>query len=266
MRELDLLMEKLNSDQYAGVSVVDLDRNTFLFRNKSHAEIIQEYQSAENFFESLFAKGHKTLELTPKRKNGSSYKVSGASFKVNFSPDTQTVQPQSLPQMQIPQMPQVQQPIFAEPMPNSFGLGTLDIVNLMVSKGDATRLFTECEILKSENKEQKKLIDELKEERLATKYNSEKSSANQGMLMGALQHLPALAGMFNGGAGAGIAGLAGAVEQFTTPAKKAFATTLQQLDDTVVSVLYNINTGLNTNNKFSLELAELLKKHNLWQA
>jgi hypothetical protein len=265
MRELDLLMEKLNSDQYAGVSVFDLDMNTFLFRNKSHAEILQEHQSAENFFESLYAKGYKSLELTPKRKNGSSYKVSGASFKVNFSPDTQTVQPQTLPQMQVPQIPQVQQPIFAEPMQNSFGLGTLDIMNLMVSKNDATRLFTECEILKAENKEQKKLIDELKEDRLETKYNSEKSSANQGMLMGALQQLPALAGMFNGGAGV-AAGLAGAVEQFTTPAKKTFATTLQQLDDTVVSVLYNINTGLNTNNEFSLELAELLKKHNLWQA
>jgi hypothetical protein len=263
MRELDLLMEKLNSDQYAGVSVVDLDRNTFLFRNKSHAEIMQEYQSAESFFESLFAKGHKTLELTPKRKNGSSYKVSGASFKVNFSPDTQMSQPQSLPQIQTSQMPQVQQPIFAEPMQNSFGLGTLDIMNLMVSKNDATRLHTENEILKAENKDQKKLIDELKEERLETKYNSEKSSANQGMLMGVFQQLPALAGMFKGGA---AAGLAGAVEEFTTPAKKAFATTLQQLDDTVVSVLYNINTGLNTNNEFSVELAELLKKHNLWQA
>jgi hypothetical protein len=263
MRDLDLLMEKLNSDQYAGVSVVDLDTNTFLFRNKTHAEIMQEYQSAENFFESLFAKGYKTLELTPKRKNGSSYKVSGASFKVNFSPNTQTTQPQSLPQIQIPE---VQQPILAEPIPNSFGLGTLDIMNLMVSKNDATRLHTECEILKAENKEQKKLIDELKEERLETKYNSEKSSANQGMLLGALQHLPTLAGMLNGGASAGFAGLAGAVEQFTTPAKKTFATALQQIDDTVVSVLYNINTGLSTNNEFSVELAELLKKHNLWQS
>jgi hypothetical protein len=260
MRELELLMEKLNSDQYACVSVFDLDTNAFLFRNKTHSEIMQEHQSAENFFESLFAKGHKALELTPKRKNGSSYKVTGASFKVNFSHNTQTVQPQTVPQFK---MPQVQQPIFAEPMQNSFGLGTLDIVNLMVSKGDATRLYTECEILKAENKEQKKLIDELKEERLETKYNSEKSSANQGMLMGALQQLPALAGMFNGG---GVAGLAGAVEQFTTPAKKTFATALQQLDDTVVSVLYNINTGLNNNNEFSVELAELLKKHNLWQA
>jgi hypothetical protein len=260
MRELDLLMDKLNSDQYAGVSVVDSDTKAFLFRNKTHAEIMQEYQSAENFFESLFAKGHKALELTPKRKNGSSYKVSGASFKVNFSPNTQTVQPQSLPQMQ---MPQVQQPILAEPIQNSFGLGTLDIMNLMVSKNDATRLHTECEILKSENKEQKKVIEELKEERLETKYNSEKSSSNQAMLMGAFQQLPALAGMFNGSAGVG---LAGAVEQFTTPAKKTFATALQQIDDTVVSVLFNINTGLNTNNEFSVELAELLKKHNLWQA
>lgn len=262
MQELDKLIEKLNTDQYASVSVFDIEANKFLYRNKSHAEIIQEHQNAENFFEALFAKGHKALELTPKRKNGSSWKISGASFKVNFSPSSTTVEPQNVPQFPVPQMPQMPQFQMPAPPQNSFGLGTLDIMNLMVSKNDATRLYTENEILKAENKEQKKLIDTLKEERLETKYNTEKSSANQGMIMGALQQLPALAGMFNGGAGAG---LAGAIEQFNSTAKKTFATTLQQMDDTTVSVLYNINTGLNSNNEFSLELAELLKKHQLWQ-
>lgn len=257
MRELDLLMEKLNSDQYAGVSVFDLDTNSYLFRNKIHTEIVEEHQSAENFFESLFAKGHKRLNLTPKRKNGSSYKIDGATFTVNFSNDTSEIQPQKLPQ--------VPQPLMAEVMPNVFGLGTLDIMNLMVSKNDATRLYTECEILKTENKEQKKLIDELKEERLATKYNTEKSKGTQEMLLGAIQHLPTLMSAVKGVPTAS-AGLAGTLEAFTSPAKQSFANALQNIDDTVVSVLYNINTGLNTNNQFSFELAELLKKHKLWQA
>ena len=42
MQELDYLIEKLNTDQYPAVSVFDLDTNSFVFRNKTHAEITAE--------------------------------------------------------------------------------------------------------------------------------------------------------------------------------------------------------------------------------
>ncbi|MBA0884925.1 hypothetical protein [Flavobacterium undicola] len=257
MRELDELIDKLNNDKYAAVSVLDLDTNSFLFRNKTHAEIIEEYGTAEEFFETLFAKGHKRLNLNLKRKNGSTYKTDGQGFTVNFSADTleSQSQPQAQPkQVQIPDM-----------FSNSFGLGTLDVMNLMVAKNDASRLFTENEVLKVENKEQKKLIEELKEERLAAKYSTDKSKGTQEMLMGAIQHLPTLIS-FAKGTPMPMTGLAAAVEDYSSPVKQSFAEALQNIDDTVVTVLGSINNGLNSNVEFSNELATLLKKYKLWQA
>ncbi len=260
MHELDELIDKLNSDQYAAVSVLDLDTNSFLFRNKTHAEIIEQYGTAEEFFESLFAKGHKRLNLNLKRKNGSTYKADGKGFTVNFSKENQetpVVAPQEPRRAQSVQMPDV--------FSNSFGLGTLDVMNLMVAKNDATRLFTENEVLKAENKEQKKTIEELKEERLATKYSTDKSKGMQEMLMGAVQQLPTLVS-FVKGTPMPMTGLAAAVEAYSSPVKQSFADALQNIDDTVVNVLGSINNGLNSNVEFSNELATLLKKHQLWEA
>jgi hypothetical protein len=254
MQELDTLIDKLNTDSYSAVSVLDLDTTVFVFRNKTHAEIIADYGSAEEFFETLFADGHKRLTLTLKRKNGSTYKVDGKSFDVNFSKDTQSVET-------------VKQPVTvhkAEIFPNSFGLGSLDMINLFVAKGDAQRLHAENEILKASEKENKKLIEELKEERLASKYDTARSNGTQEMLLGAIQHLPTILATFNGAAP--VTGLASPTENHLTPAKQNFAKSLQNLDDSTVNVLQSINSAMNTNPEFTNELAELLQKHQLWQA
>ena len=255
MQELEILMDKLNTDQYSAVSVFDLDTNSFLFRNKTHVEITANEGTAEEFFETLFANGHKRLNLSLKRKNGSTFKIDGQSFEVNFSKESQETK--LVPQGQPNQQSQT------EFFQNSYGLGTLDMINLFVAKGDAQRLLTENEVLKSENKEFKKQNEELKEERLASKYDTDKSKGNQEMLLGAIQQLPALMSFVKG---TPPLGLGNPVETYATPAKKHFATALQNIDDTVVNVLDSINNGLNTNAVFSNELAELLKKHNLWEA
>lgn len=257
MEKLDNLIEKLNTDKFCAVSVFDLDTSIFVFRNITHAQIIQDYTSAEEFFETLFSQGHKRLNLTPRRKNGSVYKADGQGFEVNFSK-----QNQEMPVMtaQTPQMTPVaeNQGMFQ----NSFGLGQLDMVNLFVAKNDATRLHTDNEILKAENKEQKKLIEELKEERLATKYSGDKSKGNQEMLMGAIQSLPQLMAMVKG---TPAVGLAQPVE-YSSVAKNNFAKSLPSIDDNILEVLQSINTGLSSNLEFSNELSQLLQKHQLWEA
>ncbi|MFV8347269.1 hypothetical protein [Flavobacterium sp. ZB4P13] len=260
MLELDGLIDKLNSDQYAAVSVLDLDTNSFLFRNKTHAEIIEQYGTAEEFFESLFAKGHKRLNLNLKRKNGSTYKADGQGFTVNFSKENQE------PQAVASQEPRTTQPaqvpdVFA----NSFGLGTLDVMNLFVSKNDATRLLAENTVLLSDNKLLKETNERLKEDALATKYSSDKGKGTQEMLMGAIQQLPTLIS-FVKGTPMPTAGLMAAVEAYSSPVKQSFADALQNIDDTVVNVLGSINNGLNSNVEFSNELATLLKKYQLWEA
>jgi hypothetical protein len=254
MQELDTLIDKLNTDCYSAVSVLDLDTTVFVFRNKTHAEIIADYGSAEEFFETLFADGHKRLTLTLKRKNGSTYKADGKSFDVNFSKEPQAVAP-------------VTNPVTvhkAEMFPNSFGLGSLDMINLFVAKGDAQRLHTENEVLKASEKENKKLIEELKEERLASKYDTARSTGTQEMLLGAIQHLPTILATFNGAAP--VAGLASPTENYSSPAKQQFAKALQNYDDATVNVLESISNGMNTNPDFTNELAELLQKYQLWQA
>lgn len=254
MEKLDNLIEKLNTDKYSAVSVLDLDTGDFVFRNITHAQIISEHGTAEDFFETLFSQGHKRLNLTPRRKNGSVYKADGQGFEVNFSKESQETQA-VMPQTQNIQETQ-QQNVFQ----NSFGLGQLDVMNLMVAKNDATRLFTENEILKTETKEQKKLIEELKEEKLATKYDTNKSKGNQEMLMGAIQSLPQLMAMVKG---TPAVGLAQPVE-YSSPAKNNFAKELPSIDDNVLEVLQSINTGLSSNVEFSNELSELLQKYQLW--
>ena len=257
MQQLDNLIEKLNNDQYSAVSVFDLDAKSFLYRNKTHFEIASEFGVAEDFFETLFALGHKRLNLTLKRKNGSTYKADEKGFEVNFSTDNQELEPEPMPTVIKPVQTQ-------ELFPNAMGLGTLDIMNLMVSKNDAQRLFTENEVLKSENKEQKKLIEELKEERLASKYNTEKNKGNQEMLLGAIQQIPTLVNFVKGQPMP--VGLSAPIESHLSPIKQDFAKALQNIDDTILTVLDSINKGLNSNVEFSNELAELLKKHQLWEA
>lgn len=259
MRELDELIDKLNSDQYAAVSVFDLDANSFLFRNKTYFEIKEQHGTAEAFFESLFEKGYKRLNLNLKRKNGSVYKMHGAGFEVKFSKDNQ--EPQAQPQTQSQPQPKKTDDVFS----NSFGLGTLDVMNLLVSKNDATRLLAENSVLTSENKLLKENNEKLKEEAMATKYSDNKSKGNQEMLMGAIQNLPALIS-FAKGTPMPPAGLMAAVETFSSPIKQSFADALQNIDDTVVTVLGSISNGLNTNVEFSGELAELLRKYKLWEA
>jgi thiol-disulfide isomerase/thioredoxin len=257
MQELDNLIEKLNTDKYSAVSVFDIPANRWLFRNKSHQEITEEYQSAEDFFEDLFAKGHRNLSLTLKRKNGSTHKIDGEPFDVNFSAQSKAQTAVATPVQQAKPM-QVQD-VFS----NSFGLGTLDVMNLMVAKNDASRLHTENEVLKSENKELKKKYEEIREEQLASKYDTNKSKGNQEMLLGAIQQLPTLISFVKG---TPVVGLSAPVETYESEAKQNFAMALQHIDDTVVGVLDSINKGLNTNNEFSQELAQLLKKHQLWEA
>lgn len=257
MEKLNQLIEKLNNDPLSAVSVKDLDTRQKLFLTKTHFQIIEDHGTAEEFFNDLFAKGHKRLELTPRRKNGSVYKTVGQDFEISLS-DPQAVQ-QPVPQQPEPiQAVPMQQNIFA----NSYGLGQLDMVNLFVAKNDATRLHTENAMLLTKTEAQQKLIEELKEERLEQKYNREGSKGNQEMLMGAIQSLPQIMAMVKG---TPAVGLAQPVE-YSSPTKNNFAKNLQSIDDNVLDVMLNINTGLNNSPEFSTELSQLLQKYQLWQA
>jgi len=261
MEKLNQLIHTLNTKPLSGVSVLNIDTNQKLFCTKTHFQIVEDHGTAEEFFNDLFAKGYKNLRLTERKKNGSVYKAVAPDFVINLS-DPQGVQP-AVTQAVTPAVTQQTAPIPAVPMQenifaNSFGLGQLDMINLFVSKNDATRLQTENNVLLTKVEAQQAVIDDFKEQR----YNREGSKGNQEMLLGAIQALPQLISMVKG---TPAIGLAQPVE-YSSPTKNNFAKNLQSIDDNVLEVLLNINTGLTNSPDFSTELSTLLQKYQLWQA
>ena len=63
MEQLDDLMDKLNSDKFCAVTVYDRDTSKPIFRNVTHEQIKNDYGTAEEFFEKVFADGYKKLTL-----------------------------------------------------------------------------------------------------------------------------------------------------------------------------------------------------------
>lgn len=244
MLDLDTIMDRLQDDENTAVTIFNQDTNTFLCRNKTHFEILQDSDSVQKFFEELFAEGNTRMIITLRVKSETGFITEGEPLKANLVDNTEKPTPTT------------EHGSFT----NSFGLGALDVMNLMVAKNDSNRLFTENEVLKSENKEHKKLIDELKEERLATKYSTDNTKGIHDMISGTIPHLP---NMINALKGISTTGLNSPA--YSSLAKENFATALHQIDDAIVTVLDSINKGLNTNTEFSNELATLLKKHNLWE-
>jgi|688.fasta_scaffold702554_2 hypothetical protein len=258
MQQLEKVLNKLNTDNKAAVKIIDLDSNKIVYVCKTAVDILEEFESAELFFEDLFQQNKKHLKVILKRKNGSTYRTI-EEFIFTFSSIPTTENNQTMSNTTTLANPEVN-PMFN----NQFGLGASEIMNLYVSKSDAQRLFSENEALKIENKELKKTNEELKEERLENKYNTDKSKGFQEMLAGAINQLPALMAFVKGTPAVGLAGAAPA-PSFSTEIKQQFADQLEKIDDSIIAVLIAINNGLNTNSDFSNELLINLKKHQLWQ-
>ena len=90
MEQLDDLMDKLNSDKFCAVTVYDRDTSKPIFRNVTHEQIKNDYGTAEEFFEKVFADGYKKLTLQEKRKNGANaFKMEGDTFDVSFGNTTE---------------------------------------------------------------------------------------------------------------------------------------------------------------------------------
>lgn len=261
MKQLESLIHKLNTDVYASVTVYDRDKEAYIHRNMLQEKIIDDYGSAEEFFEQLYASGHKKLTLFPKRKNGNSFKVDGDSFDVNFGKQTNE-------KMENSQKPAKKKK--KKKKNDSFGLGASEIFDLKLSAYEKDRfsreneiLTAKCERLETENKA-------LVEEKLERKYKIEKNDALNATIQGGLKSLP----MIMKGLGMNVPdsalGLQANVTEFEdenlSGVKKGFIEVLKATDDdmvTLMQVIYNkINQNVETN-QFAIDLQELLQKHNM---
>ena len=262
MQHLNQLIDSLNQDPLSGVSIFDNDLSKFVVRTIKSPEIIAQFGSSEAFFENLYANGHKNLRIAVKRKNGATYKTI-AEFESTFAAPQTEVQPQPMA-VNAQVVPQIQQPVQQKNDEGMFGLGALDIMNLVSDSRDAKRLQTENESLKRENETVKKDNDRIKEEQMLAKYTREGKEANQQMLVGAIQAMPMLIQMVKGGGN--TEGLnAPAAPAYNTNTKTQFASQLNDTPDGTVQALANIAAAIPTNKDFAVELSNLLKKHNIDQ-
>lgn len=261
MKQLESLMHKLNTDVYASVTVYDRDAEAYIHRNMLQQKIIDDYGSSEEFFEQLYASGHKKLTLFPKRKNGNSFKLDGDSFDVNFGKQETKMEKSE------------QEPAKKKKKKNkndSFGLGASEIFDLKLSAYEKDRfsrenevLTAKCERLETENRA-------LVEEKLQKRFTVEKNEALNATILGGIKQIPLIMkglGMNVPDAAIGLqANVTEFEEESLSGVKKGFIEIIKATEEDMVTLMQVIYNKINQNvevNQFALDLQELLQKHQM---
>lgn len=261
MKQLESLIHKLNTDVYASVTVYDRDTEAYIHRNLLQEKIIDDYGSAEELFEQLYASGHKRLTLFPKRKNGNSFKADGESFEVNFGKqETKMEKSDSKPAKKKKK----------KKKKDSFGLGASEIFDLKLGAYEKERfsrenevLTAKCEKLEAENKA-------LVEEKLQKKFTVEKNEALNATILGGIKQIPLIMKGLGMNVPDAALGLQANVTEFEdenlSGVKKGFIEILKATDDDMVTLMQVIYNKINQNvevNQFAEDLQDLLKKHQM---
>lgn len=260
MEQLDDLMDKLNSDKFCAVTVYDRETSKPIFRNVTHEQIKNDYGTAEEFFEKVFADGYKKLTLQEKRKNGANaFKMEGDPFDVSFGSSTEAQSKQTAKKKK------------KKKQTGLMGLGMTEIFDLKLQAYDRAELARKLEESERENKELKAKNEALNEEKLQKRYTKESNDSLNNMLLGVVKQAPIiLKGLgFNVPVEANGLGVASAddIENETySEAKKSFLEIIKTLDDDTIALLQVIYQKINEkteNNVFSQELFELLQQHQM---
>ena len=182
---LDNIVSKLKTDPFMAIAVHNTETFAKIIPATTGNILKEKHGSIENFFDSLFKNGNKSIAIQEYRANGTGIKKIGSVVNFNFSENNEkqmnnTAQPNSNPWGLAGQV----------------GLGFTDIINLTADSRDKVRLETENVYLKTANEDLKKLLDELKEEKLATKYDSDGKKSQTELLLGLANAFgPQLAGL-----------------------------------------------------------------------
>lgn len=260
MEQLDDLMDKLNGDKFCAVTVYDRDTSKPIFRNVTHEQIKNDYGTAEEFFEKVFADGYKKLTLQEKRKNGANaFKMEGDPFDVSFGSTAEAEPKQTAKKKK------------KKKKTGLMGLGMTEIFDLKMQAYDRGELARKLEESQRENKELKAKNEELNEEKLQKRYTKESNDSLNNMLLGVVKQAPIiLKGLgFNvpvEANGLGVSSTDDSENDTYSEVKKSFLEIIKTLDDDTIALLQVIYQKINEkseNNVFSQELFELLQQHQM---
>lgn len=265
MKQLQTLIDKINADKNAAMTVHNLDetdpRARVVISNASRHKIENQYGSFEKFFETLHGNGITRVRIFERRSNGSSYLPVGQPFDWDMATDTETpaaTTPTATAAQPFPATPDLSVPLAAPGL--HAGLNALAYYQM-----DYPRLQGEHSAYRLENQQLKEKVAELKEELLRHEHSNTRAKGQQDLMVqlaGAappiIEALGALGLKIGGGPGQ-QAGLAG--EQLTATQQEVFAT-LRQLDDDTLAILGDIPRNFG-NAEFLAEFQEMLRKYNI---
>ena len=266
MEQLDDLMDRLGSDKFCAVTVIERETSKPIFRNVTHEQILKEYGTPESFFEKLYNDGYTKLTIQEKRKNGvNAFKIEGEPFDVTFGETQKKSKTNESEAMQTAKKKKKKK------KSGLMGLGIAEIFDLKLQAHDRGELARKLEEAERLNRELKAKNDELNEEKLQKKYTKESNDSLNNMLLGVVKQAPLiLKGLgFNVPVESGGLAMASAddlQDEGYSDAKKAFLDIIKTLDDdtiTLLSVIYQKINEKSENNVFSQELFGLLQKHQM---
>lgn len=266
MEELEDFILKLNTDQFQAVSVYDLKKGQYIYKNVTHGQIVSDYGSAEDFFEKINDDGYTRLMIYPRRKNGkNAFRVDGTPFEINIQPEGKKEKFNFTPE------PRAKKKKKKKASSGLFGLGAVEIMDLKFQANDKARFETENRELKDKNKELEAKVAELKEEQLQKKYTKETNEGLYALVKEGMNTLPLVLKSFNignAGAVAPIAGMAGVENDLSSlsEVKQSLIKAIQNEDNDLVqllSVIYQNIISTDQENNFASDLQKLLFTHEI---
>lgn len=185
------IIEKLKTagDKFA-ISVFDNEKIKKVVIATYGNDLISQYGSIENFFEEINSKGHTDIAIQEYQKNGTGMKRIGDALRFNFSPKKQS---NSAIVHEATPIPVHKQPAFLA----GTGLGFAEIMQLNTNSVLKDRFEVENEFLKKRVKDLEGQVYDLKEEKLASKYDSDNKSNQADLFKEIIKAAPMLLGAFS---------------------------------------------------------------------
>lgn len=254
-QELIDIINRFKSSPSVLLTVINQETGQPLVRSISAARMEGQYGSVEAFFNGLLGQGIRQIIVEERRKLGNTTRSFSTpkSFTLGPKEEVQAQEEVAAPAPMVAPSP-MQQGLMGMP-----GLGFPQIMDLHVRAHDQARLETENKFLKEKNERLEQEMASLKEERLADKFSEAKAKGNNEMLLGIVQNLPALWGLFKGAPSTGLQGAEGEIPQLPegkTALFQAFAQTSAEVDAFMLKVLHLIFEK----QEFYKELSELVSK------
>lgn len=249
------IVKNLKEDPYYAISITDDSTMNKIISTKTGSVLVKENGSVENYFENLKNSGVSSFTVQEYRKNGKGWKNTGNIVRNLTFQDKNSANP-----AQVQTSAPVSNPLNGGANSQMVGLGFYEAANLMANSNDKARLEEENKYLKIQNEDYKKLIDELKEDKLKNQYDATGKATQNEMILGLVQNLPAILSGFKSSASLNAPASVNEPQQNVSPVKTEMISFLSQptVSDALVQVIYEVATKIRTEEGFADKIEDLL--------